>query len=125
MNVNTDVKPLAIRGPWELLAKLDQWMSATGYGADHPWRLSIAETVALDAADESGAEHFQAGMLIDTIDAIEVCLKQSRSICHVLSVTTAVDFDGRQVAWCARDLLDRVQELFDSLKHGCGKGGAA
>lgn len=114
-----------VRGPWELLKKLDQWMAATGYGADHPWRSSIAATVALDAADKSGAEHFQAGVSIDTIDSVDVYLKQARSICHLLSVSDGIDFDGQQVAWCARDLLDRVQELLEPLQSGCGKGGAA
>ena len=38
--------PHAAAKPHELLQQLAGWMSASGYGGDHPWRVAIAATLA-------------------------------------------------------------------------------
>jgi len=63
--------------PWQLLRALDGWMAAAHYGADHPWRVSIAQAVskapaaavtASDAHAEAAQDVFaQIAMQADTI----------------------------------------------------------
>lgn len=57
--------PTGAPSPADLLLKLDQWMNAAQYGADHPWRLSIAETLAAHPAQADASEP-------EPLDALEI-----------------------------------------------------
>ena len=47
--------PTGIAGPADLLRDLDRWMDAAHYAVDHPWRQSIAATLAAAASSATAS----------------------------------------------------------------------
>ena len=117
----------AARGPVALLRDLDRWLEAAGYGADHPWRVSIAEILsAEEAAPPADAALVQAER---TRHVMLMRLTQATAILGMVAAHALHEDEAAAAALHgAISVIDQAYELGNSLTFmsaGDAIGGAA
>ena len=105
------VPAAAVATPVELLRDLNRRMESAQHGADHPWRVAIAETLAAHAEDAAQ----QAPATGSHVELASSALLEISNLSIVMRRLIAEHDRGGVVEPLTRGMLHRVQVLSEAV----------
>ena len=105
------VPAAAVATPVALLRDLNRWMESAQHGADHPWRVAIAETLAAHTEDAAQAAAATGSHVEQALSA----LLEITNLSIVMRRLFAEHDRGGLVEPLTRGMLQRVQVLSEAI----------